>query len=428
MLPEDLRFDSKLLHFGYEGEETTLARAVPIYQTSSYLFRSPEHAADLFALKEPGNIYTRIMNPTNDVFEKRMAALEGGIGGLAFASGQAAITLTIFNIAGAGDEIVLAASIYGGTYNLFHYTLPRLGIKTIFVDPDDPENFEAAITPKTRLLYAETLGNPKLNMPDVERIAAIAHEHGIPLVLDSTSTSPYLLRPIEHGADIVVHSATKIIGGHGNSIGGVVVDSGNFNWDNGRFPELVEPDPSYHGMRYLEAFGAAAFIAKLRVTMLRDVGAALSPFNAFLFLQGLETLHVRMQRHCENAQKVAEYLQNHPGVDWVNYPGLESSPYYELAQKYLPRGQGAIIGFGIKGGYEAGKRFIMAVRLFSHLANILDAKSLVIHPASTTHQQLTAEEQRETGTTPDYVRLSIGIEDINDILTDIEQALGSQSL
>lgn len=348
MIPDHLKLESKLLHSGYEVEGTTLSRAVPIYQTTSYLFRSPEHAADLFALRQPGNIYTRIMNPTNDVFEKRMAELEGGVGALAVASGQAATTLSVLNIAGAGDEIVSSSSLYGGTYNLFHYTLRRLGIKTVFVNPGEPDNFERAITPKTRLIYAETLGNPKLDVLDIEKVADIAHRHSLPLFVDSTVTSPYLLKPFTYGADVAIHSATKVIGGHGTSIGGIVVDSGNFNWENGRYPELVEPDPSYHGIRYVESFGKAAFIAKLRVTMLRDLGPALSPFNAFQFIQGLETLHVRMRRHCDNAQKAAEYLEEHPQVSWVNYPGLKSSPYYHLARKYLPKGRGAVIGFGIK--------------------------------------------------------------------------------
>ncbi|MBN1835137.1 MAG: O-acetylhomoserine aminocarboxypropyltransferase/cysteine synthase [Spirochaetales bacterium] len=423
MLPDDLGLESKLLHAGFAGEDSTLASAVPIYQTSSYLFRSPEHAADLFALKEPGNIYTRIMNPTTGVFETRMAELEGGVGALALASGQAAVTLAVLNIAGAGDEIVSSSSLYGGTYNLFHYTLERLGITTRFVDGDDPGAFARAISPKTRLLYGETLGNPRLDVLDIRRVADVAHEHGLPLFLDSTTTSPVLLRPFEHGADVVIHSATKIIGGHGTSIGGVVVDSGRFPWGNGKFPELSEPEPSYHGVRFVESFGPRAYLTRLRVTMLRDLGAALSPFNAFLFLQGLETLHVRVKRHCENAQAVAEFLEKHPKVAWVRYPGLPSSPYHGLARRYLPDGQGAIVGFGIRGGYEAGKRFIAEVRLFSHLANILDAKSLVIHPASTTHQQLSEAEQRAAGVSPDYIRLSIGIEGLEDILADLDQAL-----
>ena len=425
MVSDDFKFNSKLLHSGFSGDETTLSSAVPIYQTSSYLFKSPEHAADLFALKKFGNIYTRIGNPTNEVFEKRMADLEGGAGALSASSGMAAIGMAVLNITGAGDEIVAATSLYGGTFNLFSYTFRRLGIKTVFVDPEDPINFERAITPKTRLIYTESLGNPKLDVLDIEKVSEIAHNNGIPLFIDNTATSPYLLKPIRYGADIVIHSATKIIGGHGTSIGGVVIDSGNFNWESGKFPELVEPDPSYHGIRYVDSFGSMAYVVKLRVTILRDFGSALSPFNAFLLLQGLETLHVRMQRHCENAQKVAEFLESHPKVSWVNYPGLKSSRYHKLAEKYLPKGCGAIIGFGIKGGYEAGKKFISSVKLFSHLANILDAKSLVIHPASTTHQQLSEKEQRETGVTPDYIRLSIGIEDIEDITKDLDQALNN---
>jgi len=410
------------VHAGQEPDPTTGARAVPIYQTTSYAFRNTEHAANLFALKETGNIYTRIMNPTQDVFEKRIAALEGGIGALATSSGQAAISYAIFNIAGAGDEIVSSSNLYGGTYNLFSTTLPKLGIKVHFVDGRDPENFRRAITPRTKVLYAETVGNPRMDVLDIEAVAEIAHEAGIPLIVDNTLT-PYLLRPIDHGADIVVHSATKFIGGHGTSIGGVIVDSGKFNWDNGKFPGLTEPDPSYHGISYTRDVGAAAYIIKARVQLLRDLGAALSPFNAFLFLQGLETLHLRMERHSENAQRVAEYLAEHPLVEWVNYPGLPSHESHALAKKYLPKGQGAILTFGIRGGLEAGKRFIDAVKLFSHLANVGDAKSLVIHPASTTHQQLTPEQQLSTGVTPELVRLSIGIEHVEDILADLEQAL-----
>lgn len=421
----DTRFNSKLLHAGFSGDETTLSSAVPIYQTTSYLFKSPQHAADLFALKEFGNIYTRIGNPTNEIFEKRMAELEGGTGALAAASGMAAIGMAILNLTGAGDEIVAATSLYGGTFNLLNYTFKRLGIKTTFVDPEDILNFEKAITPKTRLIFTESLGNPKLDVPDIEKVAKVAHNNGIPLFVDNTASSPYLLKPIEYGADIVIHSATKIIGGHGTSIGGVVIDSGKFEWDNGKYPELVEPDPSYHGIRYTEAFGNIAYIVKLRVTILRDFGSALSPFNAFLLLQGLETLHVRMKRHCENAQKVAEYLESHPKVSWVNYPGLQSSKYRKLAEKYLPKGKGAIIGFGIKGGYEAGKKLISSVKLFSHLANILDAKSLIIHPASTTHQQLSEKEQIQTGVTQDYIRLSVGIEDVEDIIADLDQAINN---
>ncbi len=417
------------VHAGQAPDPATGARAVPIYQTTSYLFQDADHAARLFALKEFGNIYTRIMNPTTDVFEKRVAALEGGVAGLATASGQAAETLTLITLAGAGDEIVSTTSLYGGTYNLFHYTLPRLGIVVRFVDADDFDGLRAAINEKTRAVYTETLGNPKLDVADVERIAAIAHENKLPLVIDNTSVSPALARPIEWGADIVVNSATKFLGGHGLAIGGVIVDAGKFDWAaSGRFKDFTAPDPSYHGLSYTEAFGPLAFILKARVQGLRDTGAALSPFNAFLQLQGIETLHLRMERHSQNALAVARHLAEHPGVEWVNYPGLESSPYYDRAKEYLPAGQGALITFGIKagksgGGYEAGKKLIDALKLFSLLANIGDAKSLVIHPASTTHQQLSVEEQAATGVTPELVRLSVGIEDIRDILADLDQAI-----
>src|SRR5690606_14229089 len=374
------RIETLAVHAGQQPDPTTGARAVPIYQTTSYAFRNTEHAANLFALKETGNIYTRIMNPTQDVFEQRVAALEGGIGALATASGQAAITYAILNIAGAGDEIVSSSSLYGGTYNLFAHTLPKIGIKVHFVDGRDPENFRRAITPRTKALYAEIIGNPRLDVPDLEAIANIAHEHGIPFIVDNTLATPYLCRPLEHGADIVVHSATKFIGGHGTSIGGIIVDGGKFPWDNGNFPGLTEPDPSYHGLSYTRDVGAAAYIVKARVQLLRDIGAARSPFNAFMFLQGLETLHLRMERHSENALRVAQYLSEHPLVEWVHYPGLEGHESYELAKKYLPKGQGAILTFGIRGGLEAGKRFIDALQLFSNLANVGDAKSLVIHP------------------------------------------------
>ena len=418
------RPETLAVHGGQELDPTTLSRAVPIYQTTSYGFRDTDHAANLFALKEFGNIYTRIMNPTTDVFEKRIAALEGGVGALATASGQAAISYAIWNIAGAGDEIVSATSLYGGTYNLFAHTFPKLDIKVHFVAPADPENFRRAITPKTKALYLETIGNPKGDVPDIERIAAIAHENGIPLIVDNTFPTPYLLRPIDYGADIVVHSATKFIGGHGTSIGGVIIDSGKFDWAaSGKFPGLTEPDPSYHGLRYVETFGNLAYIIKARVQLLRDIGASLSPFNAFLFLQGLETLHLRMERHSENALKVARFLEGHPAVEWVNYPGLPSHPSYELAKKYLPKGQGAILSFEVKGGVEAGKKLINAVRLFSHLANVGDSKSLIIHPASTTHQQLSPQEQLLTGVTPGLVRLSVGTEAIEDILYDLDEAL-----
>lgn len=417
------QFDTLSVHAGQQPDEATNARAVPIYQTTSYVFNDTDHAANLFALKEFGNIYSRIMNPTNDAFEQRVAALEGGVGALSTASGQAAITYAILNIAKSGDEIVSASSLYGGTYNLFSHTLPKLGIRVHFVDPSDPDNFRQAINEKTRLVFAESIGNPKNDVLDVEAVAAIAHENGIPLIVDNTFPTPYLLRPIEFGADIVVHSATKFIGGHGTSIGGVIVDSGKFDWTNGKFPELTEPDPSYHGVVYTEALGPIAYITKARVQLLRDTGAALSPFNAFLFLQGLETLHLRMERHSENALKVAQFLQQHDAVEWVNYPGLKGHPSYEKAQKYLPKGQGAILSFGIKGGLEAGKKLINNVKLFSHLANVGDAKSLIIHPASTTHQQLTPEEQLSTGVSPELVRLSVGIESADDIIADLDQAL-----
>jgi O-acetylhomoserine (thiol)-lyase len=418
-------FETLALHGGQEADPTTNARAVPIYQTTSYTFDSSDHAADLFGLREFGNIYTRIMNPTTDVFEKRVAALEGGAGGLAFSSGSAAVTFSILNIAGAGDHIVSANSLYGGTYNLFVHTLPRFGLEIELVDPVDPENFRRAIKPTTKLLYAETVGNPKLDTLDIEAVAAIAHEAGIPLIVDNTMATPYLIRPIDHGADIVVHSATKFIGGHGTSIGGVVVDSGRFDWSqNDKFPGLVEPDASYHGLKFYEALGPITYIVKLRVSLLRDVGAALSPFNAFLFLQGLETLPLRMERHSVNAYGVAEFLQDHPKVTWVSYPGLECHTTHGLACKYHHRGLfGAMIGFGIAGGREAGRRFVESTELLSHVANIGDAKSLVIHPATTTHSQLTAEEQLASGVTDDFVRLSIGIESLEDIVADIDQAL-----
>lgn len=430
MAEKKFKQETICLHGGQSPDPTTLSRAVPIYQTTSYIFKSAEHAANLFGLKELGNIYTRIMNPTVEVLEKRIAELEGGTAAVATSSGQAAITYAILNIANAGDEIVSATSLYGGTYNLFHYTLPKLGIKTTFIDPSNPENFRKAITPKTKALYAETVGNPKLDIIDYEKIANIAHENGVPFIVDNTVTTPYLLRPIDFGADIVVHSTTKFIGGHGTSIGGVIVDSGKFKWDTGKFPGFTEPDPSYHGLVYWDTFknfaglGNVAFAFKVRLQLLRDVGACMSPFNAFLFLQGLETLHLRMERHSENAMKVANYLSNHKKVSWVNYPGLSSHKDHALAKKYFKRGLfGALIGFGVKGGYEAGVKLIDNLKLFSHLANIGDAKSLVIHPASTTHQQLTPEERLLTGVTDDFVRLSIGLEHIDDIIGDLEQAL-----
>ncbi|MFZ7103234.1 MAG: homocysteine synthase [Peptococcaceae bacterium] len=424
MSERPLKFDTLQVHAGQKPDPTTTARAVPIYQTTSYVFKDTEHAANLFALKEFGNIYTRIMNPTSDVFEQRIAALEGGVGALAVASGSAAVTYAILNIAGAGDEIVSAGTLYGGTYNLFAITFPKLGIKTVFVDPDDPENFRKAISAKTKAVYIETIGNPGINIIDIEAVADIAHENGIPLIIDNTFATPYLTRPIEHGADIVVHSATKFIGGHGTSIGGVIVDSGKFDWKkSGKFPGLTEPDPSYHGLIYTEALGSLAYIIKARVQLLRDTGAALSPFNSWLFLQGLETLSLRVERHVSNTQKIAEFLQKHSRVSWVNYPGLKGNKYYNLAQKYLPQGSGSIFTFGIKGGIEEAKKFINNLNLFSLLANVADAKSLVIHPASTTHSQLTDEDQRLAGVAPDQIRLSIGIEDPEDLIWDLDQAL-----
>ncbi len=418
-------FETLSLHAGQEtADSATGARAVPIYQTVSYVFDSPEHAADLFALKQFGNIYTRIMNPTQDAFERRVAALEGGVGALATASGQAAETLAILNIAGAGDEIVSSASLYGGTYNLFHYTFPKIGINVHFVDGRNPENFRAAINEHTKAIYAETIGNPRLDTLDIQAVADVAHEYGLPLIIDNTVPTPYLVQPLKHGADIVVHSATKFIGGHGTSIGGVIVDGGKFDWAaSGRFPGLVEPDPSYHGVRYVEAVGPLAYIIKARVQLLRDLGPATTPFNSWLFLQGLETLPLRMERHSQNALRIAEFLQTHAAVSWVNYPGLENNPERALAQKYFSHGYGAIVGFGIKGGLEAGKQLIRHIELFSHLANIGDAKSLIIHPASTTHSQLTPEEQVETGVTPDFIRLSVGLETVEDLIEDLDQAL-----
>jgi len=423
-ISKSLKRETLLLHGGQEPDPATGARAVPIYQTTSYSFRDTEHAANLFALKEGGNIYTRLMNPTTDVLEKRIALLEGGVGALATASGQAAITLALLNIAQAGDEIVSADNLYGGTYNLFHYTFPRLGIKVRFVKSNDLKALKEAITLKTKAFYAESLGNPKLDVADLEGIAAITKAHGIPFVLDNT-VSPYLLKPIDFGVDVIVYSATKFIGGHGTSLGGLIVDSGKFDWTNGKFPLIADPDPSYHGINFVEALkpaGNIAYIVKARVTLMRDLGPALSPFNAFLLLQGLETLHLRMIRHGENALAVARYLKEHPKVSWVNYPGLPGSPEKAKADKYLPLGAGGILGFGIQGGLEAGKKFIDSLSLVSHLANVGDAKTLAIHPATTTHQQLSPEEQLATGVTPDFIRLSIGIEHIDDILNDLEQA------
>ncbi len=418
-------FETLSLHAGQEtADSATGARALPIYQTTSYVFDSPEHAANLFALKQPGNIYTRIMNPTQNAFELRVAALEGGIGALATSSGQAAEALAIMNLAEAGDEIVASSSLYGGTYNLFHYTLPKYGISVKFVDSRNPENFRTAINDKTKAFYAETLGNPRLDALDIKAVADIAHEHGIPLIVDNTLPSPYLVQPLKHGADIVVHSATKFIGGHGTSIGGVIIDGGKFDWAaSGRFPMFTEPDPSYHGLRYAEALGNQAYIIKARVQLMRDLGPATTPFNAWLFVQGLETLPLRMERHSQNAQRIAEFLEGHPAVAWVQYPGLKSHPQHEIATKYFPHGFGAILGFGIKGGLEAGKQLIRHIELFSHLANVGDAKSLIIHPASTTHSQLTEDEQFAAGVSPDFVRLSVGLETIDDLIDDLDQAL-----
>lgn len=414
------------LHAGQEPDPATGARAVPIYQTTSFVFKDSDHAARLFALQEFGNIYSRIMNPTVDVFEKRVAALEGGVMGLGVSSGSAAITLAVLNIAKVGQNFVSSNTLYGGTYNLFANTLKNFGIEARFVDAADPANFARQIDDQTRFLFVESIGNPANDVVDFDAIAKIAHDHGIPLIVDNTVTSPLLFRPIDHGADIVVHSATKVIGGHGTSLGGVIIDSGKFDWNNGKFPELTEPNPSYHGMKFYEAFkpfGNISYILKARVTLLRDMGPCLSPFNAFLLLQGLETIHLRVPRHSSSALRVAEYLEGHPAVSWVNYPGLKSHQDYARAQKYLPKGQGAILGFGIKGDAEAAKKFINGVKLASHLANVLDAKTLVIHPATTTHQQLSLEEQRAAGVTPDFIRVSVGLEDVEDIIADFDQAL-----
>lgn len=419
-------FDTLAMHAGQKPDPATGSRAVPIYQTTSFVFNDSDHAARLFALQEPGNIYTRLMNPTSDVFEQRVAALEGGVGALALASGQAAATFSILNIAGAGDEVVAASTLYGGTYNLFHHTLAKLGIKVNFVQPT-ADGFKAAITPKTKAFFAETIGNPLGNVIDIQAIAAIAHEAGVPLIVDNTFATPYLCRPFEWGADIVIHSATKFIGGHGTSIGGVLVDSGKFDWTTGKFPGLTDPDPSYHGLRYTEAFGPAAYILKARTQLLRDLGSSLSPFNSFLFLQGLETLSLRMERHSSSALKVAQFLESHPKVSWVAYPGLPSHASYDLTQKYLPNGAGAILSFGLKGTADDGPKFINSLEIFSHLANVGDAKSLVIHPATTTHQQLTPDEQKAAGVTPDLVRLSIGLESVDDLIQDLDNALSSLS-
>jgi O-acetylhomoserine (thiol)-lyase len=417
-------FATRSLHAGHSPDKASLARAVPIYQTTSYVFENSEHAASLFALQQFGNIYSRIMNPTTDVFEQRVAALEGGVAALATSSGQAAQFLAISSIVGMGEEVVSASTLYGGTYTQFDVSFRRIGINVKFVEPDDPENFRKAITPKTRALYAETIANPRMNVLDIEKVAAIAHEAGVPLVIDNTMASPYLCRPIEHGADIVVHSATKFLGGHGTSIGGVIVDSGKFPWSD-KFPAITQPSPGYHGMKFSEVFGPIAFIIKARVEGLRDFGPCMAPFNSFLFIQGIETLKFRMDQHSRNALHVAEWLTKQPAITWVKYPGLKSSPYHNLAQKYLPKGSGSIVTFGIKGGLEAGRKLIDSVQLFSHLANLGDAKSLIIHPSSTTHQQLTDEQQSEAGVTKDLVRISVGIEDVEDIVWDLEQAIAA---
>ncbi len=417
-------FATRAIHAGHTPDKETNARAVPLYQTTSFTFNDSAHAADLFGLRQFGNIYTRIMNPTTDVLEKRIAALEGGVAALAVASGQAAETLTVLTLARAGDEIVASTDLYGGTVSLFTHTLLHLGIAVKFVSPNDVNAWEAAVSDKTKAFYVESIGNPKLDLVDLEKLAAVADRHGIPLVVDNTVTTPYLLNPIAHGAAIVIHSATKFIGGHGTSIGGIIVDSGRFDWAaSGRFRAFVEPDPAYHGLKFHETFGNLAFILRARVLGLRDMGAALSPFNAWNFIQGLETLALRMQQHSKNGLAVARFLESHPGVAWVRYPGLASSPTYHLNDRYLPRGHGALVGFGINGGRAAAVKFIERLRLFSHLANIGDAKSLVIHPASTTHEQLSAAEQLAAGVTPDFIRLSVGIESLEDIVSDLEQAL-----
>lgn len=420
---DKLHFETIQVHGGQLVDSDTKSRAVPIYQTTSYVFEDAQDAADLFGLKKAGNIYTRITNPTTDVFEKRIAELEGGVGAVATASGMAAISYAILNIAKTGEEIVSVSTLYGGTYTLFAHTFKNFGIKVKFVHPDKFEELDAAINDKTKAVFIETIGNPDINVIDIEKAAEIAHKNNVPLIVDNTFATPYLCRPIEYGADVVVHSATKFIGGHGTSIGGVVVDSGKFDWNNGKFPELIDPEPSYHGLSFSKAFGEAAYIARLRTTLLRDVGACISPFNSFLLLLGLETLSLRVERHVSNAQKVAEYLENHPKVEWVKYPGLKSNKYHELSNKYLPKGSGAIFTFGVKGGYEAGKKLIESVEIFSHLANVGDAKSLIIHPASTTHQQLTEEEQRTAGVSPELIRVSIGIENVDDLIEDLGKSL-----
>jgi O-acetylhomoserine (thiol)-lyase len=415
-------FATRCLHAGHTPDQSSHARAVPIYQSTSFVFDDSNHAANLFALKEFGNIYTRIMNPTTDVFEQRVASLEGGAAGLATSSGQAAQFLAISGLVGQGEEVVASSTLYGGTYTQFDVSFRRIGINVKFVEPDDPENFRKAITPHTRALYGETIANPRMNVLDIEKVAAIAHQAGVPLVIDNTMASPYLCRPIEHGADIVVHSATKFLGGHGTSIGGIIVDSGKFAWSD-KFPAITQPSPGYHGMVFSEVFGNLAYIVKTRVEGLRDFGPCISPFNSFLFIQGIETLKFRMEQHSRNALQVAQWLEKNPAVSWVKYPGLKSSPYYALSQKYLPQGQGSIVTFGIKGGSDAGRKLIDSVKLFSHLANLGDAKSLIIHPSSTTHQQLSDEQQLDAGVTKDLVRISVGIEDVDDLIWDLGQAI-----
>jgi O-acetylhomoserine (thiol)-lyase len=418
-------FNTRCLHHAYAPDPTTHARAVPIYQSTSFTFDNSDHAAALFGLRQFGNIYSRIMNPTTDVLEQRVASLEGGVAGLALASGQAAQFLTINSLMEPGDHLVSASTLYGGTYTQFDVSFRRMGLNVTFVDPDDPENFRKALTPKTKLLYGETVSNPRGNILDIEAVAKIAHEANVPLVIDNTFASPYLCRPIEHGADIVVHSLTKFIGGHGTSIGGMIVDSGKFDWSKGDFPLLCKPSPAYHGLVFWEALGPIAFIIRARVEGLRDLGPCISPFNSFLFLQGIETLSMRMERHVSNANAAAKWLSEHSRVEWVKFPGLPSSPYHALAKKYMPKGAGSIFSFGIKGNYDAGKKFVDSLKLFSHLANVGDARSLVIHPSSTTHQQLPEQDQRAAGVTPDMIRLSIGLEDLDDILWDLDQALAA---
>jgi O-acetylhomoserine (thiol)-lyase len=427
-IERQLGFNTRALHHGYDPDPSTGARAVPIYQSTSFVFNDSAHAAALFALQEFGNIYSRIMNPTTDVLEKRVASLENGVAGLATASGQSAQLLALSSLMEAGDEMVAASTLYGGTYTQFDVSFKRLGYKVHFVEPDDPENFRKAITPKTKCIFGETISNPRGNVLDIEAVATIAHENNVPLVIDNTFATPYLCRPIDYGADIIVHSLTKFMGGHGTSIGGIIVDSGKFPWENGKFPMLNDPAPAYHGMKFRETFGPIAYIIKCRVDGLRDLGPCISPFNSFLFLQGIETLGMRMDRHVANTIAVAKYLEQHKLIEWVRFPSLPSSPYYAIAQKYVPKGAGAVFSFGIKGGYEAGKRFIDNMKLFSHLANVGDARSLVIHPASTTHQQLSVEQQRAAGVEPEMVRFSVGLEDLDDIIWDIDQALaGSQA-